>query len=161
MRTKLCGGTESQPSTYAALSCLHDTIEAVRHRSGAVFVGRLVDQVPQLRSLHDVDDLHLHGRVSRKSARARNDAIDVLLAAYGTNFGGVMSEDSPTNEAFHVARICSERGRDDRRPLTRAFWIATSSALMPWRPRACAGPLRRFLGCGPRTLWPGGGRRLR
>jgi hypothetical protein len=44
------------------------------------------------------------GRVSRKPARARNDAIDVLLAAYGTYFDGVMSEDALTNEAFHVAR---------------------------------------------------------
>jgi hypothetical protein len=36
----------------------------------------------------------------RRADRARNDAIDVLLATYGTYFDGVMSEDALTNETY-------------------------------------------------------------
>ena len=34
----------------------------------------------------------------------RNDAIDVLLAAYGTFFDSIMSEDRLSNETLHVGR---------------------------------------------------------
>jgi hypothetical protein len=44
------------------------------------------------------------GARARKGEIARNDAIDVMLAAYGTFFDGVMSHDRLTNEAFHIAR---------------------------------------------------------
>jgi hypothetical protein len=44
------------------------------------------------------------GARTRKAERARNDAIDVLLAAYGTYFDGIMSEDRLTNETFHIGR---------------------------------------------------------
>lgn len=44
------------------------------------------------------------GARTRKAKRARNDAIDVLLATYATYFDGIMSEDGLTNEAFHVGR---------------------------------------------------------
>jgi hypothetical protein len=44
------------------------------------------------------------GARTRKAERARNDAIDVLLATYATYFDGIMSEDGLTNEAFHVGR---------------------------------------------------------
>lgn len=39
----------------------------------------------------------------RRADRARNDAIDVLLATYGTYFDGVMSADALTNETFVFA----------------------------------------------------------
>jgi hypothetical protein len=44
------------------------------------------------------------GARTRKGEIARNDAIDVMLAAYGTYFDGVMSHDRLTNEAFHISR---------------------------------------------------------
>jgi hypothetical protein len=43
-----------------------------------------------------------------KGAIARNDSIDVMLAAYSTYFDGVMSEDRLTNEVFHIGRSLLE-----------------------------------------------------
>lgn len=39
-----------------------------------------------------------------RSEVARNDAIDGLLATYGTYFDGIMSHDRLANEVFHVGR---------------------------------------------------------
>jgi hypothetical protein len=44
------------------------------------------------------------GARSWKGEVARNDSIDVMLAAYGTYFDGVMSHDQLTNEVFVIAR---------------------------------------------------------
>jgi hypothetical protein len=44
------------------------------------------------------------GAPTWKGQVARNDSIDVMLAAYGTYFDGVMSHDRLTNEVFIHAR---------------------------------------------------------
>jgi len=44
------------------------------------------------------------GAKSWKSSIARNDSIDVMLAAYGTYFDGVMSADQLTNEVWVITR---------------------------------------------------------
>jgi hypothetical protein len=44
------------------------------------------------------------GAKSWKGSIARNDSIDVMLAAYGTYFDGVMSADQLTNEVWVITR---------------------------------------------------------
>lgn len=51
------------------------------------------------------------GAILRRPAAERNDRVDVLLAAYGTYFDGVMSEDDLTNEVHYVVRgLLREQG---------------------------------------------------
>lgn len=49
------------------------------------------------------------GAKSWKGSIARNDSIDVMLAAYGTYFDGVMSADQLTNEVWVITRDLLER----------------------------------------------------
>lgn len=49
------------------------------------------------------------GVSARNPEKARNDAVDVILATYATYFNGVMSEDALTNEVHHIGRFILEQ----------------------------------------------------
>lgn len=55
-------------------------------------------------AVYMMSKVHIGAR-AWKGQVARNDSIDVMLAAYGTYFDGVMSHDRLTNEVFHITRF--------------------------------------------------------